>query len=256
MSRFFGLLGVVVILGIAFLMSNNKKAVNYRLVASGLIIQLALAIFILKIPVGQCIFRKLGELITALLNFADKGGDFVFGVLVNRPQVFEHVFGAGSGFIFALKIIPTIIFVSALVSVAYHLGLMQKIVSIVAKIVHKIMGVSGSEALSNVASVFVGQVEAQILIKPYVTGMTMSELLASMSGSMACIAGGVMAVYIGMGVSAQYLLTASLMAAPGALVISKIVFPETQESETKGKVNLEIKKTNINLIDAIAAWSF
>lgn len=252
MSRFFGLFGIVVILGIAFLMSNNKKAINYRLVASGLITQLALAIFILKIPLGQYIFKKAGELITQLLNFADKGGDFVFGALVNKPQVFEHVFGIGSSFIFALKIIPTIIFVSALVSMAYHLGIMQKIVAVVAKVVHRVMGVSGSEALSNVASIFVGQVEAQILIRPYITGMTMSELLASMSGSMACIAGGVMAVYIGMGVSAQYLLTASLMAAPGALVISKIVFPETQESETQGQVKLEIKKSHVNLIDAIA----
>ena len=131
-----------------------------------------LAIFILKTSVGQFIFGKLGELITQLLNFADKGGDFVFGVLVNKPQVFEHLFGAGSGFIFALRVIPTIIFVSALVSMAYHLGIMQKIVAVIAKIVHKLMGVSGSEALSNVASVFVGQVEAQILIKPYVPSMT------------------------------------------------------------------------------------
>ena len=252
MSRFFGIFGIVTILGLAFLMSNNKKAINYKQVASGLIIQLLLAIFILKTSVGQFIFAKLGELITQLLNFADKGGEFVFGALVNKPQVFEHIFGAGSGFIFALKIIPTIIFVSALVSMSYHLGIMQKIVAFIAKIVYRIMGVSGSEALSNVASVFVGQVEAQILIKPYVPGMTMSELLASMTGSMACIAGGVMAVYIGMGIPAQYLLTASLMAAPGALVISKIVFPETQKSQTQGKINLEIKKTHVNLIDAIA----
>ena len=186
MSRFFGIFGIVVILGIAFLMSNNKKAINYKQVVSGLVIQLLLAIFILKTSIGQFIFAKLSELITQLLNFADKGGDFVFGVLVNKPQVFEHLFGAGSSFIFALRVIPTIIFVSALVSVAYHLGIMQKIVAVIAKIVYKLMGVSGSEALSNVASVFVGQVEAQILIKPYVPGMTMSELLASMAGSMAC----------------------------------------------------------------------
>ena len=114
------------------------------------------------------------------------------------------------------------------------------------------MGASGSEALSNAASVFVGQVEAQLLIRPYVKGMTMSELLASMSGSMACVSGGVMAVYIGLGIKASYLLTASIMAAPGALVISKIVFPETEESETKGEVKIEVKKTNVNVIDAAA----
>jgi CNT family concentrative nucleoside transporter len=139
-----------------------------------------------------------------------------------------------------------------LVSIAYHIGLMQKIVAFVAKIVYKIMGVSGSEAISNVASAFVGQIEAQLLIKPYVPSMTNSELLASMAGSMACIAGGVMAVYIGMGVPAEYLLAASVMAAPAALVISKMVYPETEESETKGVIKIEVKKTSVNLIDAIA----
>jgi len=135
---------------------------------------------------------------------------------------------------------------------AYHLGIMQRIVKAIAFVVYKIMGVSGSEALSNVASAFVGQVEAQIMIKPYIKGMTMSELLASMSGSMATIAGGVMAVYISLGVPAQYLIAASLMAAPGALVISKIVWPETEVSETKGKVTLEVKRTTYNLLDAIS----
>ncbi|MEY3679336.1 MAG: hypothetical protein RI924_1477, partial [Bacteroidota bacterium] len=138
------------------------------------------------------------------------------------------------------------------VSVAYYLGIMQRIVKFFAFIVYKLMGVSGSEALSNVASAFVGQVEAQIMIKPYLRGMTMSELLASMAGSMACIAGGVMAVYIALGVPAEYLIAASIMAAPGALVISKIVWPETEVSETKGDVSLEIKKTNANLVDAIS----
>jgi CNT family concentrative nucleoside transporter len=129
---------------------------------------------------------------------------------------------------------------------------MQRLVSFVARVVHRLMGVSGSEAISNVASAFVGQVEAQIMIKPYISTMTMSELLASMAGSMACIAGGVMAVYISMGVPAPYLLAASLMAAPGALVISKIVYPETEQSTTKGKVSLDVKKSHANLMDAIS----
>jgi len=135
---------------------------------------------------------------------------------------------------------------------AYHIGLMQRIVAVIARFVHWAMRVSGSEALSNVASAFVGQVEAQIMIRPYLSGMTRSELLASMTGSMACIAGGVMAVYISMGVPASYLLAASLMAAPGALVIAKIVFPETEESETKGVVKLEVKKEHSNIMDAIS----
>lgn len=251
MERLTGLLGIVIILGIAFLLSNNRKAINKRLILSGLGLQLTLAVFILKVPLGQQIFAAVGSGVEQLLGAANKGAEFVFGILV-KPDVLDKIFGAGSSFIFALKVTPTIIFVSVLVSIAYHIGLMQRIVAVIAKGVYYLMGVSGSEALSNVASAFVGQVEAQIMIKPYVPGMTNSELLASMAGSMACIAGGVMAVYISMGVPAPYLIAASLMAAPAALVISKIVFPETEESETKGEVKLEIKKQNANLVDAIA----
>lgn len=251
MGRFTGIIGVALIFGIAFLMSNNRKAINYRVVLSGLAVQLLLALFILKVPLGKTIFSWLGDVITKILNFSQAGASFVFGPLVNRDYM-TRAFGAGNDFVFFFGIIPTIIFVAVLVSVAYYLGIMQRVVKFIAYIVYRVMGVSGSEALSNVASAFVGQVEAQIMIKPYLKGMTMSELLASMSGSMACIAGGVMAVYIALGVPAEYLIAASLMAAPAALVISKIVWPETEISETKGKVSLEIKKTNANLVDAIS----
>jgi len=251
MERFTGLIGVVLIFAIAFLMSNNRKAINYKLVFSGLAIQISLAVFILKIPIGQSIFAWLGDAVTKILNFSQGWAAFVFGPLVNTANM-SKAFGNGNEFIFFFNIIPTIIFVAVLVSVAYYLGIMQRIVKFIAFIVYKLMGVSGSEALSNVASAFVGQVEAQIMIKPYLKGMTMSELLASMTGSMACIAGGVMAVYIALGVPAEYLIAASLMAAPAALVISKIVWPETEISETKGRVSLEIKKTNANLVDAIS----
>ena len=251
MERFTGLIGVVLIFAIAFLMSNNRKAINYKLVFSGLAIQISLAVFILKIPIGKSIFAWLGDAVTKILNFSQAGAAFVFGPLVNTANM-NKAFGNGNEFIFFFNIIPTIIFVAVLVSVAYYLGIMQRIVKFIAYIVYKLMGVSGSEALSNVASAFVGQVEAQIMIKPYLKGMTMSELLASMTGSMACIAGGVMAVYIALGVPAEYLIAASLMAAPAALVISKIVWPETEISETKGRVSLEIKKTNANLVDAIS----
>ena len=251
MERFTGLIGVVLIFAIAFLMSNNRKAINYRLVLSGLAIQISLAVFILKIPIGKSIFAWLGDAVTQILNFSQAGAAFVFGPLVNSANM-SKAFGSGNEFIFFFNIIPTIIFVAVLVSVAYYLGIMQRVVKLIAYLVYKLMGVSGSEALSNVASAFVGQVEAQIMIKPYLKGMTMSELLASMTGSMACIAGGVMAVYIALGVPAEYLIAASLMAAPAALVISKIVWPETEISETKGRVSLEIKKTNANLVDAIS----
>ena len=244
-------MGILLIFGMAFLMSNNRKAINYRLVLSGFAIQVLLAIFILKVPVGQKIFAWLGAAVTKVLDFSQAGAAFVFGALVNR-EFMGKAFGKGNEFVFFFSIIPTIIFVAVLVSVAYYLGIMQRIVKFFAYIVYKIMGVSGSEALSNVASAFVGQVEAQIMIKPYLKGMTQSELLASMAGSMACIAGGVMAVYIALGVPAEYLIAASVMAAPAALVISKIVWPETQVSETKGTVSLEIKRTNANLVDAIS----
>jgi CNT family concentrative nucleoside transporter len=251
MERFTGVFGIVLILAIAFLFSNNRKAINYRLVFSGLGIQLLLALFILKTTPGQNLFAWVGHKIEQLLQLADKGGEFVFGGLI-KPELLKPIFGDQYSFLFMFKIMPTIIFVAVLVNIAYHIGLMQIIVSFFARIVHTLMRVSGSEALSNVASAFVGQVEAQIMIKPYLSTMTMSELLASMSGSMACIAGGVMAVYISMGVPAPYLLAASIMAAPAALVISKIVYPETEESETKGAVKLEVKKSHANLLDAIS----
>jgi concentrative nucleoside transporter, CNT family len=250
MSRFTGILGIVIILGLAFLWSNNRRKINFRLVITGIVLQFALAVFILKVPVGQEIFYWLGKAINRLLDFSKEGGLFVFGDLTKITQILPEGLVKSGVFLFIL--LPTIIFVCVLVAMAYHIGLMQRLVSVIARFVHWAMRVSGSEALSNVASAFVGQVEAQIMIRPYLPGMTRSELLASMTGSMACIAGGVMAVYISMGVPASYLLAASLMAAPGALVISKIVFPETEESETKGKVRLEVKREHSNIMDAIS----
>jgi CNT family concentrative nucleoside transporter len=251
MGRFTGVIGIVIILGLAFLWSNNRKAINKRLVITGLLLQLVLAIFILKVPIGQDIFAFLGKAINKLLDFSQQGGQFIFGDLTKVTQILPEGIVKSGVFLFIL--LPTIIFVCVLVAMAYHVGLMQRVVAVIAKFVRWAMRVSGSEALSNVASAFVGQVEAQIMIRPYLSGMTRSELLASMTGSMACIAGGVMAVYISMGVPASYLLAASLMAAPGALVISKIVFPETEVSETMGKVTLEVKKEHSNIMDAIAS---
>lgn len=252
MERFTGLLGIILILGVSFLMSNNRKAINYRTVGVGLLLQVSLAVFILKTDLGQQIFQWLGDSINTLLGQADKGAQFVFGSLVDRPLM-AKAFGPGNEYIFFFKVVPTIIFVAVLVNMFYHLGVLQRVVSGLGKGVHWLMGVSGAEALSNVASTFVGQVEAQIMIKPYLKNMTNSELMASMTGSFACIAGGVMAVYISLGVPAAYLLAASLMAAPGALVISKIMFPETEKSETEGVVKMEVTKTHANLVDAIAA---
>ena len=250
MGRFTGILGIVIIIGLAYLWSNNRKRINYRLVVTGLLLQVVLAVFILKVPIGQQIFYWLGKAINKLLDFSKEGGLFVFGDLTKITEILPDGIARSGVFLFIL--LPTIIFVCVLVAMAYHVGLMQRVIAVLARFVHWAMRVSGSEALSNVASAFVGQVEAQIMIRPYLSGMTRSELLASMTGSMACIAGGVMAVYISMGVPASYLLAASLMAAPGALVISKIVFPETEESETQGVIKLEVKKEHSNIMDAIS----
>jgi CNT family concentrative nucleoside transporter len=247
--NFIGLLGIVAILGLAFLFSNNRKAINYRTVGVGLLIQLLLAIFVLKTASGKAVFGYLGSVVKKLLTFSDMAADFVFGPLV-RDSVMTEVFG--QNFIFFFRVVPTIVFVAVLVKVFYHIGVLQFIIKWIAKFMHWSMRVSGSEALSNIGSAFVGQVEAQLMIGPYVKNMTMSELLASMSGSMACIAGGVMATYIQMGIDASSLLAASIMAAPGALVISKIVWPETEKSETAGEVTMVVKKTNTNLLDAIS----
>ena len=252
MDRFTGLIGIVLILGIAYALSDNRKAINYRTVGVGLALQFGLAVFVLKTDIGRQLFQGLGYYVDRLLQKANKGAEFVFSSLV-KPDVLTKAFGPENSFIFFFKVIPTIIFVAVLVNIFYHLGIMQRVVAVMARAMKWLMGVSGAEALSNVASTFVGQVEAQIMIKPYLSGMTNSELLASMTGSFACIAGGVLAVYISLGVPAPYLLAASIMAAPGALVISKIVMPETQVSETRGTVNVEIKKAHANLLDAIAA---
>jgi CNT family concentrative nucleoside transporter len=251
MERFQGIIGIVMILGIAFLFSNNKRRINYRLVFSGILLQIFIAVMVLKVPPVTRFFQLLGHGMEKIERFAREGVAFVYsGIMVNAPDGVKN-FSQG-GFVFAFSVTATIILVCVLVAILYHFGVMQFIVSVIAKAMNFIMRVSGAEALSNVASAFVGQVEAQVMIRPYLSTMTKSELLASMSGSLACIAGGILIVYANMGAKAEYLLTASLMAAPGALVISKIVFPETEESQTMGKVKLEVKSPYSNIIDAIS----
>ncbi len=270
MERFTGVIGFALIIGIAFLLSNNRKAINYRTVGVGLGLQFILGLYILVmpdipihsffygnnqvfhfgIPGGKTLFSFLGKGITKVIDFSQVGADFIFGPMVH-PEVLGPVFGRG--FIFFFKIIPTILFVAVLVNIGYHLGIIQRIVKFLAKGLFRLMKVSGAESLSNIASAFVGQVEAQIFIQPYLKNMTKSELMSSMSGSFACISGGVMAAYIGMGVPAEYLLAASIMAAPGALAIAKIIFPETETPETTGSVELQKTKTHSNLVDAISA---
>ncbi|WP_118952289.1 NupC/NupG family nucleoside CNT transporter [Taibaiella helva] len=262
MERFTGLIGIVLILGIAFLCSNNKRKINIRLVFSGLFLQTVIALLILKIEKVQQFFALLGRGMQKIEGFAKEGAAFVYGGIITQTGShgnvpYRTVIERDNPFVFGFSVTAAIILVCVLVAIFYHIGLMQRIVSLIARGMNFVMRVSGAEALSNVASAFVGQVEAQVMIRPYLKGMTKSELLASMSGSLACIAGGILIVYANMGAQAGLnlapkLIMASLMAAPGALVISKIVFPETEESQTMGKVKLEVKSEYTNLIDAIS----
>ena len=248
MERFIGILGIIVLLAIAFLMSNNKKKIDYKLVAWGLGLQLAFAIFILKTPIGLPFFEFFDVIIKKLLAFSDKGGDFLFASFVTG-QVEAPLVN------FAVRVLPTVIFFSALMAVLYHSGIMQFIVRLIAKVVQKTMGTSGSETLSVVGSIFVGQTEAPLLVRPFVKNMTRSELITVMIGGFATVAGGVMALYVKMledipGI-AGHLMAASIMSAPAAIVIAKIMFPETEESETKGTLKVNIEQSSDNIMEAL-----
>jgi CNT family concentrative nucleoside transporter len=258
MQRFTGLIGIVLILGLAFLFSNNKRRINTRLVVTGLALQILIAVLVFKVPVVNSFFQYLGRGMAKIEGFAKQGANFVWGGIGAFDFTGAVVnYNAPGTFVFAFNVTSTIILVCVLVAVFYYLGIMQKVVAVIARAMNWVMRVSGAEALSNVASAFIGQVEAQVMIRPYLATMTRSELLASMSGSLACIAGGILIVYANMGLRAglniaPQLIAASLMAAPGALVISKIVYPETEESQTMRTVKLEVKSGYSNLIDAVS----
>jgi len=254
MGRLIGILGILVIFGIAFLMSNNRKAINYKTIGVGFILQIVFAIFIFKVPLGQKIFMTLGNFITKILDFASDGGSFVFGPLMERVKL-ALVWGSDAN-IFALQLVASLIFMMILVNIFYYYGIIQRIIPVLGKAMNKLMSVSGAEALSNVASAFVGQISAQIMIRPYLEKLTRSELLASMAGSMACISGATMPIYIGMGIPATYALASSMMAVPGAFVISKIIYPETKPQETSENFSIQYnkrKKPYINVFDAISS---
>ncbi|GAB6098636.1 NupC/NupG family nucleoside CNT transporter [Halanaerocella petrolearia] len=240
MSKFIGVIGIFVLLGIAYAISENRKEIDYHPVIGGLLLQLVFAFFILKLPIGKVAFEKLSDGVAKILGFSTDGADFLFGSLMD------------TGFSFALSVIPTIIFFSSLMSVLYYLGIVQKVVKVMAKVMKKVMDLSGAESLSAAANVFVGQTEAPLVVKRYVPEMTRSEIMALMTGGMATVAGGVMAGYIGMGIDAGYLLAASIMSAPAALVMAKIIVPETKDSVTSGDIELELDIDNTNVIDAAA----
>ncbi len=244
MERFISLIGIFVLLGICYLISENKKKVDLKLVFTGLFIQIIFAFIILKTSVGKTVFEYLSNFATTILGFSKDGAAFLFGSLVTDMNSF--------GFIFAFQVLPTLIFFSALMAVLYHVGAMQFVIKYIAGFMTKILGTSGAESVSAAANIFVSQTEAPLVIKPYIKKMTRSELNAVMVGGMATVSGSVMAGYIGMGVEAGHLIAASIMSAPAALVAAKIIVPETEEPVTKNDVEVEVEKIDSNIIDAAA----
>jgi len=249
----FGLFGLAVLIGITWLFSNNRRAVDWKLVGTGITLQIGFAALVLLVPGGRDVFDWLGHGFVRILSFVNEGSNFIFGSLMNTDTY---------GFIFAFQVLPTIIFFSSLMAVMYHLGVMQAIVRVMAWAITKVMRVSGAETTSVCASVFIGQTEAPLTVRPYIAKMTQSELITMMIGGMAHIAGGVLAAYVGMlgggdpaaqAFYAKHLLAASIMAAPATLVISKLLVPETGTPLTRGTVKMEVEKTSSNIIDAAAA---
>ena len=255
--RIQALAGIIVFIAIVAAFSRNLKAVNWRTVGWGLGLQIGLALVILKFEIGgvrpgYVFFSRIAEGVKQFLEFTNAGSQFVFGALANPPVV-ETGFGPGNGFIFAFTALPTIIFVSSFFTVLYYFGVLQFIVRVFARAMQFAMRTSGAETLSAAANVFMGQTEAPIIVKPYVPGMTQSELLAMMVGGMATISGGVMAVYIALGADPVAILTTSVMAAPCGLYLSKILYPEMEEPATRGDVKVAVERTHANVIDAASA---
>jgi len=250
------LFGALVILGIAYACSTNRQAINWRTVAWGVSLQVVFAIIVLKTTVGQRVFATLGDVITRLLGFAGVGAAFVFGPLGDGSvwgRVMTGALGPAGGqyaVIFAFQVLPTIIFIAALFAILYYFGVMQVIVRLFAFVMHRVMGASGAESLNVAASIFMGQTEAPLTIRPYLPEMTQSELMTVMTSGMAHISGGIMAAYILFGIEAKHLLTAVIMTAPGTIMMAKMLVPETENPKTMGSVRLEVERTDVNVIDA------
>jgi len=240
-----GIVGLVLLYGIAFLLSERRDAVALRVVVWGFVLQLVFAFLILRTSWGAAVFDTMGQGVNALLVFADQGSLFVFGQAAdpNGPL----------GMVFAFRVLPIVIFISSLFSVLYYMGVMQRVVLLMARSMHRLMHVSGSESLAAAANVFMGQTEAPIIVAPYIPAMTRSELMALMTSGMATVSGAVLGAYMALGVRPEYLLSASVMAAPASLVMAKLLIPETEQSKTAGDVTIDVQPDEINVIDAAAA---
>lgn len=248
MEIFISILGIVVLLAIAFLLSSNRKAINYRTVLGAFAIQLLFGALILYVPVGRSVLQWLANGVQSILNYGAEGTKFVFGGLAS-DKIFEVM--GGDGFIFAVRVLPAIVFFSALISLLYYIGVMQWVIRIIGGGLQKLLGTSKAESMSAAANIFVGQTEAPLVVKPYISKMTESELFAVMAGGLASIAGSVLAGYAGMGVPLTYLIAASFMAAPAGLLFAKILVPQTEQfNDDMTKVELEQPS---NILDAAAA---
>ena len=250
MGSLLGILGLFTLLSIALLLSENRSAINLKTVFYGLIFQLIFALFILKTPFGAPIFSFLDQSINILIGFSSSGSDFLFKSYIDGV-------GFHPGLInFAFSTLPTIIFFSSLVAVLYHFGILQTIIKFIARRMQLTLGTSGSETLSVAGNIFLGQTESPLMVRPFVSKMTKSELMAVMTGGFATVSGGVLAIYVSWLTDIQgiagHLLAASVMSAPAALVVAKIIYPETEESQTMGDVNVNIEQTNINAMEALS----
>ena len=243
-SRLTGIFGLVMILGIGVALSRNRRAISPRVVAWGLGSQFVFAILVLRWEQGRKFFKGLGALVTTILNFSYAGSEFVFGEIGKQHS--------SIGVVFAFQIMPAIIFVSALFAIMYYLGIMQVVVKALAVAMNKSMGSSGAESLNVAASIFMGQTEAPLTIRPFLPRMTRSELMTVMTAGMAHVSGSIMAAYIAFGIEARHLLTAVIMTAPGTIMMAKILEPETEVPETLGGVKVEIPRTDVNVLDAAA----
>ncbi|QDT68527.1 Nucleoside permease NupX [Planctomycetes bacterium MalM25] len=239
MERYTSLLGLAVIIGLAWLMSSHKKRFPVRIVVCGLLLQFAFAFLILRTDPGRIVFEKIDDVFVGLLNCVDSGAEFMFGANFK-----DHFF--------AFRVLPTIIFFSAFMSIFYYLGVIQKVVGALAIVMQKTLGTSGAETLSSAANIFVGQTEAPLVIRPYISTMTRSELNAVMVGGFATMAGGVLGALSAMGINAGHLLSASVISAPGALLLAKVMQPETETPRTLGHVGVDVDDDSVNVLEAIA----
>ena len=243
-ARLMGVIGLAAIVAIGVALSRQRRAISWRVVAWGLGLQLAFAIFVLRVPFGQRLFRALGDLVTRILSFSYAGSEFVFGEIGKQHS--------SLGVVFAFQVLPAIIFVSALFAMMYYLGVMQVVVRAFAVVMNKLMRASGAESLNVAASIFMGQTEAPLTIRPFLPSMARSELMTVMTAGMAHVSGSIMAAYIAFGIEARHLLTAVIMTAPGTIMMAKLLEPETDTPATLGEVRVEIPRTDVNVVDAAA----